>query len=157
MKRWQARLSAALMFACAGVPQAHAGNIYKCVIKGATVYRDQPCSPGKPEAGKLSKTVEPSASVRGNSASELIQGLRALSKREREQHKQYDREVEFLRMRMADVPDGQVQQREVQQLNGKWKPRFAQTRRQREALLHRLRKLCPNGASDRAGVTTCHR
>lgn len=157
MKRWHGAIGAALIFVGVQLPHAQAGDIYKCNVAGSTVYRDQPCAPGSPDAGRLSKAESPPVIVNGHSAVALTRGIRALENRERQQHVQYNREVDRLRVRMSGVRDMQVLKREDLQLERKWQSRFAETRRQRKALIDRLKKLCPHGASVSASASICHR
>ena len=142
----------------AWVPVASAGAIYKCTIHGSTVYQDQPCSTDKPDQGKLDvRGAQSDDTVTGSSPAELMQGIRRLTERERELDAQRDRALAHLRTRMAGVTDEQVQRREVAAFKRDWQDRFAETRRQRKALLDRLRQLCPGGASGSSGRTICNK
>lgn len=158
MKRWHGWLALALMPVFGSMPVAHAGAIYKCTVEGSTVYQDQPCSADKPDAGRLSgPAVQPADPVAGNDPSALIAGIRTLADRDRQLQAQHDRELDALKARMAGVHDEQVQRREVDQFNRGWQERFGESRQKREALVDRLRALCPGGASGGPRGTICHR
>ncbi|MBD8872069.1 hypothetical protein [Rhodanobacter sp. DHB23] len=146
----------ALGLAC--VPTASAGDIYKCMVNGSAVYRDQPCSTVKPDEGKLAvRDTQSDDSATGNSPAALMQGIRRLTERERQLDAQRDRAQALLRVRMANVTDDHARQREIAAFKSDWRDRFAENRRQRELLLDQLRKLCPGGASSRSGRTTCNK
>ncbi|MHB1059136.1 MAG: hypothetical protein ACYC0F_14755 [Rhodanobacter sp.] len=158
MKRWHGWLAVALVPVFGPVPAAQAGAIYKCTVRGSAVYQDQPCSAGKPDAGRLSgPAAQPADPVAGNDPAALIAGIRTLADRDRQLQAQHDRELDALKARMAGARDGQVQQREVGAFNSGWQQRFAENRQKREALVDRLRALCPGGASGGSGGTSCHR
>ncbi|WP_426701559.1 hypothetical protein ACPPVV_00660 [Rhodanobacter sp. Col0626] len=157
MKRWHGWLVLALVPAFARAPPAQAGAIYKCMVKGAAVYQDQPCSTGNPEAGRLSgPSSQRGDPVAGNDPGALIRGIGDLTERDGQLQAQHDRELDQLRARMAGVRDEQVQRREVGQFNRGWQERFAENSRRREALVNRLRELCPGGASGNSRGHTCH-
>jgi hypothetical protein len=154
MNRWHGWLVLALVPAFGQVPSAQAGSIYKCTVKGSTIYQDQPCSADKPDAGKLSGTTDP---LVGNDPGALIEGIRDLAERDRGLRARHDRELEQLRARMAGVDDEQTQRREVDEFNRSWQERFTENRQRQQALLDRLRELCPGGASGGSGRHTCNR
>jgi hypothetical protein len=156
MNRWHGWLALALVlvFAPAG---AHAGAIYKCTIRGSTVYQDQPCSPGKPELGRLSGPATPSADLATtNNPDALRQGIKDASERGRQLHAQHDRELDQLWARMIGVTDEQTQRKQVGRFNRDWQQRFAENRRQQQALVARLKQLCPGGASGGSNEYACH-
>lgn len=156
----QAWLLTALILTVGGVTAAHATDIYKCTINGATAYRDQPCSADKPEAGRWSKPSsqhELAPVAIGDSPAALMSGLRRLSERERQLRAQQHRELEQLRVRMAGVHDDQAVQRNVAEFKRSWQQRFAENDRQKQDALDRLRRLCPGGASSRSGRATCNK
>lgn len=156
MNRWHGWLALilVLVFAPAG---AYAGAIYKCTIHGAAVYQDQPCSPGKPEVGRLSGSEASSADLATtNSPAALMQGIKQVSEQGRQLHAQHDRELDQLWARMIGVTDEQTQRKQVGQFNRGWQQRFAENRRQQQALVARLKQLCPGGASGGSNEYACH-
>lgn len=155
MNRWKGWLVLALMPAFASA--ARAGAVYKCTIHGATVYRDQPCSPDKPEAGRLSGPAIPSADLAtADNPAALMQGIRQASEQGRQLHAERDRELDQLWARMIGVTDESTQRRQIGQFNRDWQQRFDENRRRQQALVTRLRQLCPGGASGSSNGYACH-
>ncbi|KRE97637.1 hypothetical protein ASG87_15410 [Frateuria sp. Soil773] len=139
------------------MPAARAGGIYKCVVKDATVYQDQPCPGGKPDAGRLTGAgcgTAGMAAVPGDPRG-LLDGLRRLSEQYRTLQAQQDRELAQLRLRFAGQPDSPAQRSGVERFRQGWQERFAENDRQERAMRDRLRTLCPGGASSGGGHYRC--
>mgnify|MGYP001550960933 CR=1 FL=1 len=159
MNRWHGMhgwLALTLILVFAPASAAYAGAIYKCTIHGATVDQDQPCSPGKPEVGRLSYPAIPSDLATTNSPSALMRGIKQASEQGRQLHAQHDRELDQLWARMIGVTDEQTQRKQVGRFNRDWQQRFAENRRQQKALVARLKQLCPGGASGGSNEYACH-
>lgn len=155
MHRWQGKLFAALILAVGSSTAAHSTDIYKCTADGTTVYTDQPCSAGKPDMGRLANPSGEQSETENNPAA-LMRDVHRLSEHERQLRAQQQSELEQLRIRMAGVRDDAVVQREVAAFKDRWQRRFAESNRQRQAVIDRLKRLCPGGASLRAERATCH-
>ena len=150
---------AAWIVALACVPMAHAGAIYKCTVKGAVVFQDQPC-PGHPSGQARHASPDDVGDfvvvdIGRLPPAALMQRIKALATQDRALETQRDQAQARLKSRLAGEHDDRVVSLEVERFKHDWQQRLAVLRDAQKAALDRLRQLCPGGASGGGDQVTC--
>jgi hypothetical protein len=138
---------------------AHAGAIYKCTVKGAMVFQDQPC-PG--QAPRQTTPIAPAeaeialaADIGQMSPGDLMERIKALAAQDRALDTQRDQAQARLKAHLAGERNGRVVSQQVERFRHDWQQRIARLREAKASTLDRLRQLCPGGASGGDGQVTC--
>lgn len=143
-------------------------DIFKCSVRGQTVFQDHPCAgstggiPYKsygtaPDPGLSPPVYHPRPAASGSSQlATLRQELIDATAYSRQLQHLYDADVKMTRLRVDSLPRPE-QQRAAEALKEKWQPKLqAASRRERE-LIDEVRRLCPHGAMLTGQAQQCGR
>lgn len=156
MEPFASRRMATWVLALACVSAAHAGAVYRCTANGVVAYQDRPCPGQSPAQASQVDAGVGTTDIAHLSPVALMERLRQLAAQERDLDSQRDKALAGLKARLAGEHDDRLVSREVERYKQEWQQRLAASRQVREAVLDRLRQLCPGGASGSGSQVTCH-
>lgn len=149
-------------------PVLVASDIFKCSVKGQTVYQDRPCAGAATAAPykKAEPVADPGLSVPAYQArpstpgsstlAALHQDIQDASEYSRQLQRLYEADVKMTRLRVASLSRPE-QQDAVEALKAKWQPQLQAASRRKQSLVDELRRLCPHGAMLSARAQQCSR
>lgn len=148
--------------------EAFATDIFKCPVRGRTVFQDHPCagaavgtpyrSDGPATDPGLSVPVYPARTWAPGSSQlvRLRQDLADATAYSRQLQRLYDADVKMTRLRVASLPKPE-QQRAAEALRDKWQAKLQAASQRERTIVDEMRRLCPHGAVFRGQTPQCGR